>query len=225
MKIVFKLLCLALCANLAAVTICNADGDEEELLNPQVYDLGGTPAPPKIRKQTPPPKPAPRHEADTFVPPPPPPPPAPRYEAPPPPPPPMGDDNHFIQADDYFIQRHGLENRTWIWVELAKMVNAPSGNTKGEAEFMKIKDGKNYWTNHYWRTRIGTQNELQLGLHVIAFNDNHSSTYDAPARKDRARGGNWFMARITDTSDMFKGYVTVSGNYKVSLRNIRVIIH
>lgn len=227
-----KLLCLVFCATLAFATVCSAE--EDELLQQQVYDLDGEPAPPpKIRKKTPPLKQAPRPEADKFITAPPPPPPQPRYEAPPvppepqptpPPPPVMGDDNHFIQGDDYFIQRHGLENHTWIWVELAKMVQSPGPATKGDAEFMKVKDGKNYWTRHYWRTRIASQNELRLGLQVIAFNDNHSSTYDAPIKKDRARGGNWFMARITDMSDMYKGYVTVSGNYKVNLGNLRVIV-
>jgi len=227
MKLV-KLLILALCAGLTTVSVCSADENVEELLQPQVYDLGETPKPPpvKIKKQIPPPKPAPKPEVDKFVPPPPPPP---RYEAPPVAPPPrpqMGDDSHFIQPDDYFIQRHGLEGHTWIWVELAKMVNAPSGSTKGEAEFMKVRDGKNYWTRHYWQTRIASQNELRLGLVVIAFNDHRRhDVYGAPEKKDRARGGSWFMAKITDTSDLYKGYVTVSGNYKVSLQNLRVIVY
>lgn len=231
MKIMLKLLCLALSATLATATVVAAESDELELLNPQVYDLGEEPAPPvTIKKKTPLPRPAPRPEVDKFVPPPPP---QPRYEAPPEtpparpvPPPPVGDDSHFIQGDDYFIQRHGLENRTWIWVELSKMVTAPTSNTKGEAEFMKIKDGKNYWTSHYWQTRIASQGELRLGLQVIAFNDHRrNDVYGAPEKKDRARGGSWFMAKITDMSDMYKGYVTVSGNYKVSLQNLRVIIH
>lgn len=228
MKIMLKLLCLALCANLVAATFCSADEAVEELLQPQVYDLGETPKPPpvKIKKQAPPPKPAPRAEVEKFVVTPPPPP---RYEVPPPqptpPPPPMGDDGHFIQGDDYFIQHHGLEGHTWIWVELAKMVNAPSGNTKGEAEFMKVRDGKNYWTSHYWQTRVAYQSELRLGLPVIAFNDHRrNDVYGAPETKSGARGGNWFMAKITDTSDLYKGYVTVSGNYKVSLQNLRVIV-
>lgn len=137
----------------------------------------------------------------------------------------QGEDRHYIQADDYFTQQYGMEGRAWIWVELAKMVTSPSSSTKGEAEFMKIKDGKNSWTRHFWQTRAASQKELKLGMLVIAFNDNHhNDIYDAPARKDRARGGSWFMARITDTSDLYKGYVTVSGNYKVSPRNIRVLV-
>jgi hypothetical protein len=135
------------------------------------------------------------------------------------------DDAHFIQSDDYFAQTHALGDQAWIWVELSKAVTLPSSDTKGEGEFMKISNGKNYWTKHYWRTRIASKNELRLGMHMIAFNDNHrGEIYRAPDKKDRARGGGWFYAKITDMSDLYKGYVTVSGNYKVGLDNIRLIL-
>lgn len=223
-----KMLLPMLCLALVSASFAWSD-DELELLQPQVYDLGGEPAPkPKVKK--PAPKPKPRQEAEKFVVSPPPPPP-PQYEAPPqrptPPPPPVrtGEDSHYIQPDDYFVQRHGLEGHAWIWVELAKMVNSPAAHTKGEGEFMKVRDGKNYWTGHFWQTRIASQSELRLGLVVVAFNDHHRNDgYDAPDRKDHARGGSWFMAKITDMSDMYKGYVTVSGNYKVTLRNLRVLV-
>jgi len=228
MKTICTVLCLAVVATLTNAAVCSADENVEELLQTQVYDLGDSPKPPpKIRKPVPPPKPAPQPDVEKFVVTPPPPPP--RYVSPPPQPAPppvaQGEDNHFIQPDDYFIQRHALEGHTWIWVELAKMVTVPGHNTKNEAEFMKVRDGKNYWTSHYWQSRIASQSELRLGLPVIAFNDHRrSSGYDAPDKKERARGGSWFMARITDMSDMYKGYVTVSGNYKVSLHNLRVIV-
>ena len=144
----------------------------------------------------------------------------------PPPPPPRvasAEDSHYIQGDDYFIQKNGLEGHTWIYVNLAKMVTAPGSNTRGEAEFMKVRDAKQLWTAHYWQTRIASQSELRLGLPVIIFEGNHrNSIYSAPQSKERARGSSWFMAKITDMSDMYKGYVTVSGNYKVSLDNMRV---
>lgn len=230
MKLLLKLLCLVVCTTLSTATGSFAD-EVEELQLPQVYDLGGKPA--KVQKKTPPPKPAPQPEVNVFVPPPPmppPPPPQPRYDAPPayrpaPPPVPAGEDSHFIQHDDYFIQRHNLDGRAWIYVDLAKMVNAPGSHTKGEAEFMKVRDAKQLWTSHYWQTRIAAQHELRLGLPVIMFEGNHrGSVYHAPQSKERARGSNWFMAKITDTSDLYKGYVTVSGNYKVAVDNLRVII-
>ena len=135
------------------------------------------------------------------------------------------DDAHFIQPDDYFINNEDLGSHSYIYVSLAKMVTTPSSNTKDEGEFMKVRDGQNLWTNHFWQSRIASRNELKLGMHFIAFHDNHQKgIYQAPLKKDRARGGTWWYAKITDMSDTFKGYVTVSGNYKVGLGNIRIPI-
>ncbi len=61
--------------------------------------------------------------------------------------------------------------------------------------------------------------------HVIAFNDNNQDgVHKAPRKKDSARGGGWFCAKITDMSDTYRGNVTASGNCKVSLKNLRVIV-
>lgn len=151
--------------------------------------------------------------------------PAPQQEQAPAAAPRSGADAHFIQPDDYFIASEELGGHSYIYVSLSKMVSAPSSSTKDEGEFMKVKDGQNVWTSHIWQTRIAAKSELKLGMHFIAFHDNYKSgIYQAPDKKDRARGGTWWYAKITDMSDMYKGFVTVSGNYKVGLTNIRVPI-
>lgn len=179
--------------------------------------------PPPEPEYTPPPRPAPKKPAKpSRIPAPPPV----RHEEPPAPVVAGADDEHYIQPDDYFVQKHGLDNRAWIWVKLAKLVTPPSSASKNEGEFMDVKNGQNHWSSHYWRTRIADKSELRLGMHAIMFNDNNrDGVYSAPRAKDKARGGSWFYAKITDMSDLYKGYVTVSGNYKVSLKNIRVILH
>jgi hypothetical protein len=135
------------------------------------------------------------------------------------------DDAHYIQSDDYFINNEGLGSHSYIYVSLAKMVTAPSSNSKDEGEFMKVHDGQNQWTSYIWQSRIASKDELKLGMHFIAFHDNQQKgVYLAPNKKDSARGGTWWYAKITDMSDMYKGFVTVSGNYKVGLNNIRVPI-
>lgn len=135
------------------------------------------------------------------------------------------DDAHYIQRDDYFINNEELGSHSYIYVSLAKMVTPPSSNSKDEGEFMKVRDGQNQWTSHIWQSRIASKNELRLGMHFIAFHDNNQNgIYQAPNKKDRARGGTWWYAKITDMSDTYKGFVTVSGNYKVGLNNIRIPI-
>lgn len=135
------------------------------------------------------------------------------------------DDLHYIQADDYFISNEPLAKRSWIYVTLAKMTTPPTAATKGEGEFFKVTDGNSTWTKHFWRTRIARPDELRLGAVMIMFEGNsQGSVYMAPKAKDGARKYHWFMARITDVSDLYKGYVTVSGGYKVSPKNLRVLL-
>lgn len=136
------------------------------------------------------------------------------------------DDDHFIQKDDYFISTTALEKNPYISVSLAKMVTEPSTRSKGEAEFFKVIDGSNIWTRHYYQSRIARDGEIKLGTIVMAFEGRTDDTgvYIAPETKEEARGASWFLAKITDASDLYRGYVTVSGNYKVNLKNLRILL-
>jgi len=134
------------------------------------------------------------------------------------------EDEHYLQPNDYFIAESQLEGHEWIYVRLAKMVTAPSAATKGEGEFFRISDGTQVWTKNYWKSIRGSKADLRLGTVIICYEGRQDvDVYREPESKESARGNAWFMARITDTSDLYKGYVTVSGGYKVSPANIRVI--
>jgi len=146
--------------------------------------------------------------------------PQPRHEAPT-----AGEDRHYIQTDDYFISEHPMGDSAWIYVTLSKMTTPPKKQTKGEAEFFKIKDGNNLWTRYYWRSRVARPEEIRLGTTMIMFEGNSlHDAYQAPGDKASARSNNWFMAKVTDISDLYKGYITVSGGYKVNPKNLRVLV-
>ncbi|HOE19369.1 MAG TPA: hypothetical protein PKJ69_00235 [Spirochaetota bacterium] len=88
-----------------------------------------------------------------------------------------------------------------------------------------VGSGKELWTKYYWKTRVAQINECKIGTTVICFNDNiDNDVYKAPEDKDSARNSLWFMAKITDMSDLYKGFITVSGGYKVDKENVRIII-
>jgi hypothetical protein len=133
------------------------------------------------------------------------------------------DDDQFIQTDDYFISRVDFKGQAWIHVHLAKMTTPATPETKNEAEFMQITDGNKLWTKYYWTSRIATPAEVKIGALVITFDASDGDVYRAPENRDEARTGSWFMARITDTSDLYKGYVTVSGGYKVDAKALRIV--
>lgn len=136
-----------------------------------------------------------------------------------------GEDDHYIQQDDFFISEQPLGTHEWIYVQLSKMVTPPSSKTKGEGEFFKVTDGNRQWTRNFWKSRIAQAGELRLGTVAIIFEGAlRDGVYFAPDAKDNARSGSWFMAKVTDMSDLYKGYLTVSGGYKVSPKNMRVIV-
>ncbi len=136
-----------------------------------------------------------------------------------------GSDAHYIQPDDYFVDKDAFVGKTWMYVKLAKVVTAPTAATKYEGQFMQVHDGKEIWTKNYWRTRIATNADIRLGAIIIIFDGNtRDGIYMAPKDKKEARNEAWFMAKITDTSDMYKGHVMVSGGYRVDLENMRVAV-
>jgi hypothetical protein len=60
---------------------------------------------------------------------------------------------------------------------------------------------------------------------IIGFNDNmRDDIYMPPDSKESSRGGSWFLGKITDLTDLYKGFVTIAGNYKLSPKNLRVLV-
>ena len=133
------------------------------------------------------------------------------------------DDDHYINSDHYFITKQKL-TQGWIYVTLATLKTAATPQTKNEAEFITVSDGEEIWTKYYYKTRIADQKEIKIGLEVIACEIGDGEVYRMPENKDEALQSGWFMAKVTDVSDLFKGYVTVSGGYKIKLDNMRVVV-
>lgn len=132
-------------------------------------------------------------------------------------------DAHFIEDDYIFIAKEPYKSG-WIQVYVTKMVTPATSATKGEAKFMMIANGEEVWTKYYWSTRIATEADLKVGKIVIASEaHNDEGVYRGPEQKSETYE-NWFMSKITDMSEKHKGYVTVAGNYKVSIDALRVTV-
>ncbi|MBW0435012.1 hypothetical protein [Leptospira yasudae] len=134
------------------------------------------------------------------------------------------EDAHYIQPDDFFITKEEFKNQPWIHVHLAKQLTAPSSKTKNEAEFLQVHDGNKVWTKFFYATEIAKQSDLKIGNIVIMADLGTEDGYRAPESKDEARTCSWFIAKITDVSDLYKGIVTVSGGYKIKVDAIRVSV-
>lgn len=134
-------------------------------------------------------------------------------------------DAQFVQADDYFVTDELLGDREWIYVELAKMITPATPETKNQAQFLMIQGGSTAWKKYWMKTRIATNADITLGKQVIIFEGNAQNDIYYPSTSNQStRTENWFLARIVDTSETFRGYVMVGGGYKVALSNMRVIV-
>lgn len=132
-------------------------------------------------------------------------------------------DAHFIEDDYIFIAKEPYKSG-WIHVYVTKLVTPATKETKGEAQFMMILNGEEVWSKYFWKTRVATESDLKVGKVVIASEaHNNEGVYYGPEEKSETYES-WFMSKITDMSEKHKGYVTLAGNYKVSLDALRVTV-
>lgn len=134
------------------------------------------------------------------------------------------EDAHWVQADDFFVLPRAFK-QGWLTVHLAKMKEPPKAGGDGEALFFFIHDGRDERSAHYYRTRPAVKADLVLGNTLICFDNNkRDKVYQAPKSKDNARPGGWWIAKITDLSDLGKGYATLSGSYHCAPDALRAIV-
>ncbi len=134
-------------------------------------------------------------------------------------------DEHYIDDDIIFVSKEPFKGSGWIYVQPAREVEAPTAKTKNEGKFMIVHNGDEMWTKNFWKTRIAKEKEIKIGAIVVAFNRQaEEGIYVAPDDKESAINESWFMAKVTDLSNKYRGYVVVSGGYKVSMENMRVVV-
>jgi hypothetical protein len=136
-----------------------------------------------------------------------------------------GDDTHFIGDDIYFVSEQALGGEPWINAYPARMTTPSTKKTKGEAEFMKTGDGTKLWTKHFWKTRIGSPDEVKNGTFIISYERENEQGYTIPPEnKSDAFNVSWFLTKVTDKSTLYKGYLSTSKDVKVGKDCIRIII-
>lgn len=137
----------------------------------------------------------------------------------------LGADNHFIQADDFFVMEDPLGSNTWVYTAMAKMSTAPSSETDNQAQFLRIMDGQSLWSRHWAYTRKATAEDIALGKQVIFLDvTNDDDVYRSPESNQEARTSWWLTSRIVDLTNLFRGQVMVGGGLNVRTDALRVIV-
>jgi len=136
-----------------------------------------------------------------------------------------GEDAHFLSPSHWFTSKRPLNARGYQWVELSVPITVPSAQTKNEGEFIRLPQAKDLWTKFAWRTRPATKADLKQGTRVFMFHDaNTNGVYQKPPARFNALRQRWWTALVTDTSTVYKGTVTVAGQYQVAVDNLRVAL-
>jgi len=132
-----------------------------------------------------------------------------------------GEDAHFLTAGHWLVADKPLTAK-WMYAEVAAPIKEPSAATKGDGQFISLRDGKVAWSKHAWRTRPATQADLKPGTQVFMVHERDGQSYRKP--KDRIEGltHRWWTAKIIDASQLYKGMVTVGGGYVVNVDALRV---
>jgi hypothetical protein len=131
-----------------------------------------------------------------------------------------GEDVHWFTADDYLVSKVPYRREKLSGLHVAKMLVAPSGDSKSEARFL-VANGDEMWTANYWKTRPATSADLRLGQLALCNVGSYTYKANAPKTKHEARQDQWTLAAITDTSDTYKGRVTV-GDVSCTIDGVRV---
>lgn len=139
-------------------------------------------------------------------------------------------DVHFLQADEYLVSEKAFNGGSgWERCHLAKLLTPATKETKGEAEFFIVAGGsrgEKMWTKHYARTRPASQAEVKLGAmlyHIDGGLDDAGEVYLSPKDRETMLEHTWFVGTITDTSTLYKGFVSLSG-YKVRPGGLRIAL-
>ena len=136
---------------------------------------------------------------------------------------PGAEDATFVKPEHWMVGDSALPATGYTATHLALAIQPPSDKTRNEGEFLITQTGARKWTKNAWRTRAATAGDVKVGAYVFAFDASGSdNVYRAPQDRIEALNGNWFVAKVTDTGEAFKGVVTVSGGYRVAIKGLRV---
>lgn len=134
------------------------------------------------------------------------------------------EDTHHLQAEHWIISDRKMPDKSYSYATVGAAIQAPSEQTKGDGHFIDLHDGHSVWTKHAWRTRPATKEDIKLGRHVFVRNaKDQDGNYRAPKDRVDAISSRWWIAKVTDDSELYKNSVTVAGKYRANLEALRVV--
>ena len=135
-------------------------------------------------------------------------------------------DEHYVDDNIIFISKDAFSGSGYIWVSPSTVMEEPSAKTKNEGQYMIIQSGTEIWTKNAWKTVIASEKDLKVGTIVIFYSGREiDDVRQPPEDKEQAQAEHgWVMAKVTDMSNKYRGYLTLSGGWKVAMEDFRIIV-
>ena len=134
------------------------------------------------------------------------------------------EDSHFIAPTEVFVSESSNGD-----YRLGRPL--PSQNKGKQWEFRLFNQDRDLWTEHAWRSRLASENELSVGtkvLYIFTRGQDQNRVYLPSRSKQESREGRWEIAKIADLLDIDRGYVTAFSpndtKIRIALTNLRIPI-
>jgi len=132
-------------------------------------------------------------------------------------------DKHFLSSSHYHIAKKPLPEKGYDLIHVGLAIAPPAATRQGEGHYYNAKTGRPLWTAHAWLSRPATQQDLTVGRHVIYASKRKGGLHVPVASRQESLHQQWYVAKLVDTSQLYKGVVTTSQGHDVSLEALRVL--
>ena len=105
----------------------------------------------------------------------------------------------------YFVSDEPLGARGWVLVRPCPRESRPNQVPTGAESCAEVTGDRG---GYFWPSSEASAAELKPGVAVIAH---------------LAKEGTWFLARVTDVSELSGGFVSVSAPFKVPVKGLRIV--
>lgn len=113
------------------------------------------------------------------------------------------------EPEAYFISDELLGERGWVKVRPCTEESIISQGAPDTDSCAPPAAGPATPGGHLWKSRAAVASDLRAGVLVVA--------------RDKSRSGGWFLAKVTDVSELHNGRIAVSAPFKAELKNLRVV--
>jgi len=113
-----------------------------------------------------------------------------------------------LHGELYFVSDEPLEGSEWVSVRPCTEEVALAQAASDAQSCVWQADGSVALGTHFWKSRLAAPEDLRVGVVVVA--------------QDQSAEWGWFVARVTDVSEVGRGYLATSAPFRTPVKGVRV---